>query len=98
MNGYYFSIGSKEFFFKTDRKRKDQAFAQELAGKFLDKMGCKLPDYPHYFWNGLRPATLEVHTISGGNFAGMQWISIDGDNFSFGTDAMENPFEKIIVL
>lgn len=99
-NGFYICLLSKDCFLVSNAKTRTKKLAEEFLQKLEQKTGqnIRIDDYTiELVRKTMIPATMELKTIENGNFAGLQYIDINGDGFCFGCDPCENPYEKVIV-
>ena len=99
--GVYCSMYGKDCFMETEQTKRTAKLAQEFINKVQNKMN-KFYNIEEkdigYVKIAMRPATFEVKAIQKGDFAGLSYYEINGDNFSYGCDACKNPMENCILV
>lgn len=94
--GFYCRMYGKDCFMVSNGKNKTKKLAEEFINKVQSKMN-KFYNISEkdvkYVQNAMRNATFEIKTIKNGNFSGLSYYEINGDDFSCGCDACENPLE-----
>ena len=100
-HGFYCRMYGKDCFIETEQIKR----TRNLALDFINKVQNKLNRFNNIsendiemIQNAMRKATFEIKTIKNGNFAGQSYYEINGENFSYGCDACENPMEKCILV
>ena len=99
--GYTITVDGVDCFIESTAKKRTDALAIDFITKIKNKINCTTPITKNeitYFKKYMQYAILELKTITAGNYKGLKYITIDGENFSYGTDACENPLEKIILV
>lgn len=99
--GFYFRMLGKDCFYETNRTRRTNALAMDFINKVQNKMNrfINIADSDiEWVKNGMRKAVFEMKTVEDGEFAGMKYYTIDGENFSFGCDLCEDPTEHYILV
>lgn len=99
--GFYLRVWGKDCFMESDKKNRTDAVTLEFLNKIQNHENrfCNIDaNTVQYFKARMQPAALEVKTIERGPFAGLRYINIDGENFSYGCDACENPFDVVVVV
>lgn len=101
LNGFYCRMYGKDCFIETNQTKR----TKNLAINFMNKVQNKMNRFYNisendveYVQNAMRAATFEVKTIKNGNFAGLSYYEINGEQFSYGCDACENPMDKCIFV
>lgn len=104
--GFYCMLFGKDCFIETEQKNR----TRKLAEDFLEAVCYALnktsdikcivikPLDIEYIQTVMRRASFEVKTIKNGNFAGLSYYEIEGENFNYGCDPCENPMEKCILI
>lgn len=91
----------KDCFIETNQTKRTKALALDFINKVQNKMN-RFSNISEvniaYVQNAMQKATFEIKTIQNGDFAGMKYYDINGDGFSYGCDACENPMEHCIVV
>lgn len=99
--GFYIRAYGKDCFIESTAKNRTNALALEFVNKIQNKLNrfsnIDNATIEHVRKN-MQPATMEVKTIKNGAFAGLQYININGDSFSFGCDPCENPFNVCVIV
>lgn len=101
LNGFYCRMYGKDCFFETTQIKRTKKLAMEFINKVQNKMNRfnNIGDNDiNYVQNTMRMATFELNTITNGNFKGMRYYEINGENFSYGCDACENPMEGCVIV
>lgn len=99
--GYYLHAYGRDCFMESNAQRRTKALALEFLNKIqahLNRTFAIDEKALEYTRNAMQPATMEVKTIQAGAYKGLQYIDICGENFSFGCDPCENPFEKCLIF
>lgn len=99
--GFYMNVYGMDCFMESESKNRTKALALDFVNKIQNKLNrfTNVSDADiEYIRKGMQPATMEVKTIKNGEYAGLRYISIDGDGFSFGTDAYDDPFEYAVIV
>ena len=100
-NGFYCRMYGKDCFLVSSKKNRTKALAEDFINKVQNKMN-KFYNISEkdveYVQNAMRNATFEIKTIKNGNFAGLSYYEIIGDNFSYGCDACTNPLDYCCVV
>lgn len=99
--GFYIFAYGKPCFMESNANIRTKALALDFINKIQNKLNrFTLVDEKviAYVQKQMQHATMELRTIENGNFKGLQYIAIDGENFSSGCDACENPFEKCVIV
>ena len=93
--GYTIFAYGRDCFIETNAQKRTAALARDFIEKIQKALGRPV-DYSagdiEYVKNNMLPAAAELKTITGGKLAGLKYIEITGENFSFGTDACNDPF------
>ena len=100
-HGFYCRMYGKDCFYETTHTKRTKTLAEDfiLTVQFkLGKFCCANDEDIEYVKNAMRKATFEIKIIQNGNFAGLSYYEINGENFSYGCDACENPMEYCIVI
>lgn len=100
--GFYCRMYGKDCFIETSQTRRTKKLAEDfiISVQFAlgwSRRGANDLDIEHV-QNTMRQATFEIKTIEKGNFAGLSYYEINGENFSYGCDACENPAGKYILV
>jgi hypothetical protein len=103
LNGFYCRMYGKDCFFETNQARRTKKLAEDFILSVQYKTfvnGC-----PHYGdkdieWvqKNMKHAIFEMKTIQKGNFTGLSYYEISGEDFSYGCDPCENPMERCILV
>lgn len=100
-HGFYCRMYGKDCFMETEQTKR----TSKIAIDFINKVQNCMNEYYNInandverVKNAMRPATFEIKTIENGNFAGLKYYEINGENFSYGCDACNNPMEKCIAI
>ena len=102
-HGFYCRMYGKDCFLETEQKNRTKKLAEDFIllvefaiGKetIVDAMEKNI----EYVQNTMQKASFEIKTIKNGNFSGMSYYEIDGENFNYGCDACENPMEKCVLV
>lgn len=100
-HGFYCRMYGKDCFFETNQTRRTRSLALDFLNKVQNKMN-KFTNIDESdikcVQEAMEKATFEVKTIKNGNFAGLKYYVIEGEMFSYGCDACENPFENCIIV
>ena len=102
--GYTMFAMGKDIFFETDREKKTDKFAEEFIEKFVkkyDKLKLNIVNYNElvsYIKYAMKPCVMVEKTIENGNFKGLKYIELNGENFSNGTDVCKNPYDEIFYV
>lgn len=99
--GFYCRMYGKDCFFETNQTRRTKNLATDFINKVQNKMNKFYnigENDVEYVQKAMRIATFELKTIQSGNFAGMKYYTIDGEDFSYGCDACENPMEECVLV
>lgn len=101
VTGFYCRIYGKDCFIQTNQSKR----TYNLALNFINKVQNKINEFRNVTENdiqhvkqAMRNATFEVKTINKGNFSGLSYYEINGENFSYGCDACGNPMEQCIFV
>ncbi len=101
-HGFYVSMYGRDCFIETTQKYKTDKLAEDFILCVQFKLGWNrlvADDFSiEHIKNTMRPATFEIKTIENGDFQGLQYYEINGEDFSFGCDACKNPMEKCIAI
>jgi hypothetical protein len=91
----------KDCFFETNQTKRTKA----LALAFINKVQNKMNKFNHvgdneieYVQKAMRAATFKMRTIENGEFAGLSYYDIEGENFSWGCDSCENPLDGCVIV
>jgi hypothetical protein len=91
----------KDCFFETNAKSR----TKHLAINFINKVQNKMNRFSNisendieYVQKAMRKASFELKTIANGNFAGLKYYDISGEEFSYGCDACENPMDYCVIV
>ena len=99
--GFYCRMYGKDCFFETKQARRTKNIAMDFINKVQNKMN-RFNNIGEndiaYVQKAMRNATFEVKTIQNGRFAGLKYYEINGEEFSYGCDACENPMEYCIIV
>lgn len=101
IHGFYCRMYGKDCFFETMQTKRTNKLAMDFINKVQNKKNSFYSiskEDIECVQNAMRKATFEVKSINSGDFAGMRYYSIDGEDFSYGCDACENPMEKCILV
>lgn len=99
--GFYCRMYGKDCFYTTEQTRRTKKFAEDFIIDVqckLKKFCCATDNDIEHVQNNMSRATFEIKTIQNGNFAGLSYYEINGENFSYGCDACENPMDYCIVI
>ena len=100
--GFYCRMYGKDCFLETMQTRRTDKLAEDFILNVQFKLGwgrLVADDFSiERVKNAMRPATFEIKTIENGNFKGLSYYEINGEQFSYGCDACENPMEKCIAI
>ena len=100
-NGYYCRMYGKDCFIETEQQKKTKNLATDFINKVQNKMN-RLDNINEkdieYVQKSMRKATFEIKPIKNGSFAGLSYYDINGENFSYGCDACENPLNECILV
>ena len=101
-NGFYCRMYGKDCFIETEQTRKSNKLAEDFILSVQFKLGMinrfANDKNIEYVKNSMKKATFEIKTIKNGNFAGLSYYEINGENFSYGYDSCENPMENCILI
>ena len=101
-HGFYCRMHGKDCFIVTDQTRRTRKLAEDfiIAVRYaLNWLNVSANDADvEYVKNAMRFATFEMKTIENGNFKGLSYYEINGDGFSYGCDACDNPMKYCIVI
>lgn len=99
--GFYCRMYGKDCFIETEQTKR----TKNLALYFMNKVQNKMNRFYNIGESGIekvknimQPATFEIKTIQNGKFAGKQYYIIEGEGFSYGCDACDNPMENCVVV
>ena len=101
--GFYCRMYGKDCFIETTQTKRTKKLAEDFirSVKFTlnwsNILAVNDADIK-YVQNAMKQATFEIKTIENGNFAELSYYEINGENFSYGCDACENPMEKCILV
>lgn len=100
--GFYCRMYGRDCFIETTQTRRTDRLAEDFIISVQFKLGwtnrfANDADVA-YIKNAMRPAIMELKTIENGQFKGLQYITFDGGNFSYGCDACKNPFEVCVIV
>lgn len=99
--GFYCRMYGKDCFMETEQVKRTKKLAMDFINKVQNRLNVfyNIDDKNiEYVQNTMNRATFEVKTIGKGNFAGLSYYEINGDNFSYGCDACEQPLGKCILV
>ncbi len=106
-HGFYCSMYGKDCFLETDQTNRTMKLASDFINKVREKENKFTNDGEDtilaeetikYIQNAMRPATFEIKTIKNGKFAGLSYYTIEGNEFSYGCDACQNPLNKCVIV
>lgn len=100
-NGFFCRMYGKDCFIVTEQTRRTNKIAEEFINKvqnYRNKFSEITEKDIEYVKNNMRKATFEIKTIKNGNFAGLKYYEINGENFSWGCDACKEPMEHCILV
>ena len=100
-HGFYCRMYGKDCFFETKQTRRTKALAVSFINKVQNKMNRFRnisEENIEYVQNAMRAATFDIRTIQNGEFAGLKYYNIEGEDFSWGCDACENPMEYCVLV
>lgn len=99
--GFYCRMYGKDCFFETKQMKR----TKKLASDFINKVQNKMNRFNNisesdidFVRNVMELASFELKTIENGKFAGLRYYTIDGENFSYGSDACENPMNSCVIV
>lgn len=99
--GFFCRMYGKDCFFETSQTKR----TKNLALTFINKVQNKLNRFNHvgeneiaYVQNAMRAAAFDIRTIQSGEFAGLKYYNIEGEDFSWGCDACENPMKDCVLV
>ena len=99
--GFFCRMYGKDCFFETNQTRR----TANLAEAFINKVQNKMNKFYNigendiaYVQKAMRIATFEVRTIKNGEFAGLGYYEINGEDFSWGCDVCKNPMEECVLV
>lgn len=101
IHGFYCSMYGKDCFFETNHTKRTKALAMDFINKVQNKKNTFYGIGEHdiaWVQNAMRRASFDIKTIESGAFAGLRYYTIEGEDFSYGCDACENPMEHCIVV
>lgn len=99
--GFYIHVYGRDCFIESNAKNRTNDLAIDFLNKIQNKMNRFYNiDNDKIEWakKAMQPATMEVKTIKSGAFAGLRYIDIVGDSFTFGCDPCENPFDVCVIV
>lgn len=99
--GFYCYMYGRDCFVETTQTRKTDKLAKDFIYSVQFELGKKQfanDEDIEYIKKSMSKATFEVKTIKNGNFAGLSYYEIKGENFSFGSDAWENPLKDCVLI
>lgn len=101
LNGFFCRMYGKDCFFETNQIKR----TKNLALTFINKVQNKMNRFNHigeneieYVQKAMRAATFKIRTIENGEFAGLSYYEIEGEDFNCGCDACENPMEYCVIV
>lgn len=101
-HGFYCRMYGKDCFIETKQTRRTDNLAEYFILSVQYKLGWGRPIADdlsiEHIKNIMRQATFEIKTIENGNFKGLSYYEINGENFSYGCDACENPLKKCVFI
>lgn len=101
LHGFYCRMYGKDCFIETNQTKRTRSLAETFINKVQNKMNLFYNIGEHeleYVQKAMRAATFEVKTIQSGKFAGLKYYEINGEQFSYGCDACENPMELCVLV
>lgn len=100
-NGFYCRMYGKDCFFETEQIKRTKNLAENFIISVQFKLGknrCANDADIEYVQKSMKKATFEIKTIKNGNFKGLSYYEINGENFSYGCDCCENPMKECVVV
>ena len=99
--GFYCRMYGKDCFFETNAQKRTKNLALDFINKVQNKMN-KFSNIgendANYVQTTMSKASFEIKTIQNGEFAGLKYYEINGENFSYGCDCCENPMEYCVIV
>lgn len=95
--GFYIHAYGKDCFLESNAKNRTNAIALDFINKIQNKINrfSNIDENTiDYVKKAMRPAIMQIKTLSNG----LQYIDISGENFSFGCDPCENPFDICVIV
>ena len=95
--GFYLRAYGCDCFMESDAKNRTKAIALEFLNKIQNHRNrfTNIDDNTiEYVKTRMLHATMEVKALKNG----LRYITIDGEDFSFGCDPCVNPFEECIIV
>lgn len=99
--GFYCRMYGKDCFIETTQTKRTQRLALDFINKVQNKLNVFYnigEDDIAYVQRAMRNATFELKTIESGNFKGLSYYEINGDEFSYGCDGCTNPMDYCILV
>lgn len=100
-NGYYVKMYGKDCFLITLQDKRTTRLALNFINLVQNKLNrfVTISDsYVEYVKNQMMKATLERCTITKGDFSGLKYFKIVGNNFSMTSKPLDNPEEDVIIV
>lgn len=99
--GFYCRMFGKDCFYETNQTRRTKNLAKDFIISVEFALGK--PQFVNdvvieYAQNDMRKATFELKTIENGNYKGLKYYEINGENFSYGCDSCENPLVECVLI
>ena len=94
IHGYFCRMYGKDCFIETNQTKRTKSLALDFINKVQNKMNRFTNVSENdiaYIQNAMQKSTFCVRTIQRGNFAGLSYYDIDGEDFNWGCDPCENP-------
>ena len=99
--GYYVKMYGKDCFLITLQDKRTTRLALNFINLVQNKLNrfVTISDsYVEYVKNQMMKATLERCTITKGDFSGLKYFKIVGNNFSMTSEPLDNPEEDVIIV
>lgn len=100
--GYYIRMYGKDCFIITDKQKRTKLLAIDFISKVHEKINIEThkptDKEVEYVQKNMRSSTFEIKTIEKGNFKGLSYYVIAGENFSFSCDACKNPLDFVHIV
>lgn len=101
IRGYYIKMYGKDCFLITLQDKRTNRLALNFINLIQNKLNrfVNISDtYIDYVKNQMVKATLERCIIAKGEFSGLKYFKIVGNNFSMTSEPLDNPEEDVIIV
>ena len=100
--GFYCRMYGRDCFLETQQLKRTNKLAEDFILSVQFALGWERRFADDFtvavVKSAMSKATFEIKTIENGLFKGLKYYEINGENFSYGCDACENPLDKSILI